>query len=140
MRSSRIQVADLWDAFSEVYAADTASDPGRWDPGVPEGFHCVPTMLVTHDLFPDSIPTRVIALDSPPQSHYFAYLDGRILDPTGSQFAPDTKYEDERTTYKGLAVRNYVLQHSDTARRYGLFRDRVLELLDMPHHRPRTHD
>ncbi len=117
-------------ATAASWDADTSASPDLWTPEQPTLGQCVPTALVLQDYL-HGLLTRVRAVfpDGNSETHYYNTdipPHAMALDLTRGQYSPGQEFV---LAPLGVEIRDYVLQHDQTDRRYTILLARVGERL-----------
>jgi hypothetical protein len=76
----------LVDAIRRSWTRDTASQPDRWRPDVPETGHCDVTSLVVWEHVGGDLVLAQVFVDGAPSEHDWNRVDGVDIDLTRDQF------------------------------------------------------
>lgn len=120
-------------------ARHTSVSPGQWSSDNPLYGHCAVTTVLVQDFFDGVIQRGELPKDWQERlgfrSHYWNILPGGArVDLTRDQFPPDFPYEDFISgrlgdTRDDIDKREHILRNLETRSRYGILRDRVMQLL-----------
>jgi len=105
-----VTLNDLEAALATAWARETSADPEGWREENRAWGQCAVTALLVQDVYGGEIRRGEVGSIS----HYWNVLpSGNEVDLTKQQFGPDVEIDNVQ-----LRTREYLLSHTDTARRY----------------------
>lgn len=120
-----MDIQEIIEKLRVSWSAETAFEASAWTPDNPARGQCAVSSLLVQDLLGGEIVRFAVEYHGAHEKHFANSVNGGLIDTTMSQYGGEGNFTLSASDLKEYSsLREKLLADKDTARRYGLLKER----------------